>query len=473
MERCDLDNTAETSQIKRTSLIQSKISKWVDRLRVDAQSRLVVFLFLLVIGFLTIHIMNNVVANIDPDTWAYQSKRVFPTYPPAGNDFRVGYYWPAQYLLETNFTAIGPDGTYPSNYPPLVALSSLPYLLFNITNAYAVHVVVLILANLACLFMAVMLVKRFLLENIGISSFSANIISLVLFFVTAIYLFSSYFFAYSMERGNTDILALFYSMLAVCVLVKRPNNIWLQVILLSVAVHFKIYPAALFALLLFKHGKKLILPALVVNLAFLFCLGPKMALSFFRSMSSGGQGVGLGNAWSNVANHASYSFTIGIDKSGGEYLTGTFFIVWAITILIPLLIWGITSIAIVLKKYSNFNAVLFFMISVPLMNLLPTVSMDYKLVILAAVALILMGLILRQFLTKFSWFDVIQMILLMGVLLMMSRSYAYIDESMVFIRNKYVWVLLLEVFMAVNVFRAIDLKKDALVKKSRLKVISH
>lgn len=449
------------------------MTKWVDRLRVDAQSRLVFFLFLLVIGFLTIHITNNVVANIDPDTWAYENTRVFPDYPPAGNDFRVGYYWPAQYLLETGFSAIGPDGTYPSNYPPLVALSSLPYMLFNITNAYVVHVVVLVLANLACLFMAVMMVKRLVLDDSGLEPITINIVSLVLFSLTAFYLFSSYFFAYSMERGNTDILALFNAMLALWVLIKRPDNLWLQVILLSIAVHFKIYPAAIFALLLFKHGKKLILPALVVNLAFLFCLGPKMALAFFRSMSSGGEGVGLGNAWSNVANHASYSFTIGIDKSGGDYLTGTFFIVWAITILVPLLIWGITSIAIVLKKYSKFNAVLFFMISVPLMNLLPTVSMDYKLVILAAVILILLGLILRQFLRKFNWFDMIQVILLLGVLLMMSRSYAYINESLVFIRNKYVWVLLIEVFMAVNVFRAIDLKKDALVTKSRLNVISH
>jgi hypothetical protein len=58
-----------------------------------------------------------------------------------------------------------------------------------------------------------------------------------------------------------------------------------------------------------------------------------------------------------------------------------------------------------------------------------------------------------QFIQKFSWFDLIQLILLTGVLLMLSRSYALIDRSLVFIRNKYIWVLLLEVCMAVNILR--------------------
>lgn len=425
----------------------------VEKMKKDQNYRALVMLALVMAGFFAIFLLNNITSHYEPANWLYRDARVFPTYPPAGNDFRVGYYRPAFYLVESHFTSIGPNGTYPSNYPPLVALTSLPYALFSMTTAYAIHVVILILTNLACLLIAVLMVKHFVLDNLGLNDFLVNAILIGLFFLTAIYIFSSYFFLYSMERGNTDIFALFYCMLAVWVLIKRPNNIWLQVILLSVAVHFKIYPIVLFPLLLFKHGKKLILPAILVNVVFLLCLGPNMAWAFIQSMTSGGEGVGIGNAWSNVGNHASYSFTMGIDKTGGKYLSGTFFVIWAITFLVPLLIWGITAIAIVLKKFTFPNAVLFFMVSVPLMSLLPTVSMDYKLVIFGAVIILLLGLIFKQFLQKFTWFDLIQIVLLIIVLLMMSRSYAFIAKDLVFIRNKYIWVLLLEVFMSVNILR--------------------
>ncbi|HCS38835.1 MAG TPA: hypothetical protein DIW44_04525 [Anaerolineaceae bacterium] len=425
----------------------------IEKLKNDPNDRAFVMIALFIAGFLLIFLLNNVTTHFELGTWLYRETRIFPTFPPAGNDFRVGYYRPAFYLIDTRFSAIGPNGTYPSNYPPLVALSSLPYALFDMTTAYAIHVVLLIAANLACLIMALIFVKKIIFLKTGLEEFSVNIISFILFFLVASYIFSSYFFFYSIERGNTDIFALFYCFCSFWVLIKNPNKIWLQVILLSVAVHFKIYPIILFALLFFKHGKKLILPTVIVNVIFLFCLGPNMAWAFLKSMSSGGEGVGIGNAWSNVANHASYSFSIGIDSSSGEYLSNTFFLIWAISFLVPLLIWGITTIAVILSKYDVTKAILIFMSSIPLMGLLPTVSMDYKLVINGAAIILLTGLITKLFITKFAWFDVIQVLLLIGVFLMMSRSYAFIPNTMVFIQNKYIWLLFLEIFMALNIFR--------------------
>lgn len=410
-------------------------------------------LILLAAGFLSIFLINNVISHIDISTWTYQSQRIFPDYPPVGNDFRVGYYWPAEYLISTHFSSIGPNGTYPSNYPPLVALTSLPYLLFDSMDAYLIHVGLIILANLACLGMAVSIIRQYVLDKTGLSAFSLNVISVFLFFMAAIYIFGSYFFAYSMERGNTDIFAMFFCLLALWCLIKKPNNVWLQVILLSIAVHFKIYPAVLFALLLYKHGKKLVLPALTVNLAFLFILGPRIAIAFIKSVTSEGVGAGIGNAWSNVANHAAYSFVMGIDTTSGEYLSSTFFVIWAAAFIIPLLVWGISVIALILKKYSNENAVYFFMVSVPLMNLLPTVSIDYKLVILGTVICMLLGLIIKQVTLKFSWFDLLQLIAVFLILLMINRSYALIRIDMPAIQNKYIWVLLLQLVMTVNMIR--------------------
>ncbi len=425
----------------------------IEKLKTDPNYRVFVMITLLMAGFLLVFILNNVTSHFEPGTWSYHDARIFPTYPPSGNDFRVGYYRPAYYLVQSHFTSIGETGNYDSFYPPLVALLYVPFVLFKFSTAYAIHVVILIIANLACLLMAVLMVKRYLLSDLGLAETTVNIISLCLFFFTAIYIFSSYFFLYGIERGNTDILVMFLCVLTLWLLTKRPNNVWLQVIVLSVAVHLKIYPLVLFPLLLFKHGKKLILPAILVNVAFLFCLGPNMAWEFFKSLTAGGGGAGLGNAYSSAGNHSAYSFTVGIDKTDDKYLSGTFFVMWATTFLLPLVMWGITCISIVLRKYTTPNAVLFFMVTVPLMSLLPTVSIDYKLVIFGVAIILLFGLVIRQFLQKFSWLDLIQVLLLIGVLIMLSRSPAYISQDLPFIRNKYIWVLLLEVIMCVNILR--------------------
>ena len=465
--RPKLSDSTATRREKKTAGKPRPFILLRERLAADPQLRLLVIVVLMAAGFLTIFLANNVVSHIDTDLWVYRNQRVFPTYPPIGNDFRVGNYNPSYYLAHNGFTSIAPDGSYPSIYPPMVAFFGLPYTLFSPQTAYLIHVALLILVNLACLLITVWMVKKFFLVPGGLSDIAANVVSIVLFFASSFYLFSSYFFAYSMERGNTDIFALFFCLLALLVLVRRPEHLWLQVILLSVAVHLKIYPIVLFPLLFFKHRFKIILPALAVNVAMLFVLGPKMALAFYRSLTAGGGGAGIGNAWSNVANHASYSFTMGIDNSGSEYLTVTFFMIWAAAFLVPLVVWGISCIALWMKKYSASNAIMGFMISVPLMNLLPTMSMDYRLVILAVVICFLLAMIIKQFIQKFTWFDLFQMILLMGVLLMLSRSYAFVDESLAFIRNKYVWVLLVEVLLGVNILRSLKAPSLPAAEKSK------
>ena len=427
---------------------------FIEKLKTDQNSRALVMIVMLIAGFFTIYVLNNVATHFEPGTMLYQNKRVFQLYPPAGNDFRVGSYWPAKNLVETHFASIGPDGTYPSVYPPLVALINLPYTLFDATTAYAIHIVILILTNLACLLLAVLMTRYFLFDKLDLSDFAANVISVLLFFVMAVYIFSSYFFLFSLERGNTDIFAMFFCLLSMWVLIKRPNNVWLQVIFLSIAVHLKIYPIVLFALLLFKHGKKIFIPALLVNVALLLCLGPVTALAFLRSLTSGGEGAGIGNSWFSLGNHASYSYAAGFESSGETTLSSTFFVIWGIAFLVPLVLWGITVIGIVLKKYSTPSAILFFMVSIPIMHLLPTISVDYKLVILGADVILLLGLIIKLFLQKFSWFDLIQMVLLFGVLLILNRSFSFLDQTKPELFNKYVWVLLLEVFMSVNIFRS-------------------
>ena len=448
-----LINNLKSQFFAKKSSKPAEITKWNNTLNTDINYRLLVAILVLVAGFSCIFIANNVITHINTNTWQYEEPGVIPVYPPIGNDFRVGLYRPAENLVKSGFKSIGPDDTYPSVYPPLVGVISLPYLLFSHQTAYLIHVGLLILANIICLALASLMAKEYVLSKLGMEDKYTAIISVFIFFAMAIYTFSSFSFAYSMERGNVDIFAIFFFMLAMWCLLKKPDKIWLQVILLSIAVHFKIYPAALFIILLFKHGKKLILPAVVVNLFFLFILGPKMALSFIRSVTASGEGAGVGNAWSGVGNHAAYSFTMGVDTTSGEFLSGTFFVLWAIFTLIPLTLWGIAAIALILKKYSTQNAILLLMVTIPMMDVVPTISVDYRLVIESSAVLLLIALIIKQIIQKHSWFDLMQLAVVMFLLLMIGRSYAFFDESLFVFRNKYVWVLLLEVVMVVNIIK--------------------
>ena len=197
------------------------------------------------------------------------------------------------------------------------------------------------------------------------------------------------------------------------------------------------------------------MPTLIVNLVFLFCLGPKIAWAFVQSVTSGGLGAGIGNYWASAGNHAAYSFAIGVDKTSVDFLTANFFLVWGIAMVVPLLLWGISTVALLLKKYSAINGVMLFMVSIPLMSLLPTVSIDYKLVIICIPICLLLFLVIKQFLQKFSWFDLAQMPLLFAALLMINRSYAFIGPERAFICNKYIWILLLELLMMINIIREV------------------
>ena len=117
--------------------------------------------------------------------------------------------------------------------------------------------------------------------------------------------FTSYPFLFSIERGNYDIIALLFTLVSIDLLIRTQKTLWLQVILLSIAIHLKIYPAALLILLFFKHGKKIFLPVLVVNGAFLFILGPQNAITFLQIVMNSiekGFPLGLQPFWSLFCN---------------------------------------------------------------------------------------------------------------------------------------------------------------------------
>ncbi len=405
--------------------------------------------------------VTNILPRINTETWLYENPKFVPSITPIGIDFRLGLYTPAENLVKSGFKSISPDGTFPSIYPPLVSVISIPYLLFDANSAYLIHVGLLILANVISLALSALIAKNIIFTKSKLEKFIAWLSIILIFFVMAFYHFSSYSFAFSMERGNVDAFAMIFFISAMWVLIIQPDNIWLQVVLLSVAVHFKIYPAVLFVVLFYKHGKKIILPAILVNLILLMILGPKFAFGVIQALSSGsGIGGGIGNRWTWIGNHSSYAFAESLTQYYSN-LSPYLLELWGFFTLLPVCLWITAVIKLAKNKYAAQNAALLGMVSIPLMNMVPTISMDYKLVILSPAALLLIAIIIKQIAHRQNWLDYLQLLILITILLFIGRPYlmdpanpSFLKENAsYFVNNKYLWILALEGLMVFNIFR--------------------
>lgn len=424
--------------------ISSRFAKWFsDRmphgkpvrttLNVSEGARLSAIMVILGAGLTLTLFINQVLPRIDLDRLTFLSPKIVPTMDPVGNDFRTGLYRTPGLLLEgEQIYYLKEDGSNLTQYPPLLNLLFLPYQMFEEDTAYIIHVVLLFLANLACLGLAARWTRDFILPRTGFEPPTQNLLAWLLFFVMAAFTFTGYPFLFSIERGNYDILALFYAMLAVHILLYRPKRIWLQVILLSVAVHLKIYPAALFVLLLCKHGKRLVLPTLAVNLAFLLSLGPTNALIFVQIIR---HNVAAGFTW--VGNHSAFSFA--------TYLSWIYPAVenalpWlrSLTTILPVVIWAASLFWLLTRRQTgSARLLLLFTFTVPLMDVIPPISHDYKSVILGPAVLLAMGFLLLKILNRSDFWDYFKLIALMVLLLLLGRSFALNPPEVVLLNQKF------------------------------------
>ena len=415
----------------------------------DQKSRVYLSLVILVIGIGGIYIINNTLPLIDTQTWVYRNPVIIPAYSPVGGDFREGLYKSAEILFfGAHYSGGLIDRLYPSIYPPLVNYLGLPFILFNENTAYLIFIGLLVLINILSLLLAVFMTRRYWFVDLGIGEVFEVLISFFIFFTLLFFTLSSYPFLFSIERGNYDIIAIFFAFLSVFWLLKHPNHIWVHVILLSIATHLKIYPAILFTVLFYKHRSKVIVPAVLVNLVFLFLLGSQNAWGFFQGIT---YTAGTDHVLTWVGNHSAISFARLILNNFQTVQPYSLFLFWGIFSLIPIIFWLVAAKNIFFQKYSECNALLMVMVSIPLMNIIPSISHDYKLVILNPAIIFLIALIIRKIIINSNLADFIQLELVMIILLFIGRSYYLFSPSLLFFGNKYLWTLGLELIMVINI----------------------
>ncbi len=389
---------------------------------------------LVVVATLVVWYANQIAPHLSDLTRGWSQAYLFPLLNPVGADFRAGVYFPGSLLVSGKDPYVG-SGLW---YPPFSALLLLPYQIFDVAQAYSIHVVVVVLLTIASVWMSIRIAG--LTVGIGASSSGAGDrgTSIPLLLSLTFLTLSSYGFLFSVERGNIDAYPLALCLAGLWVLVRYPKRLWLQVILFSAAAHLKVYPAVLLPLLVWKHGWRSLPPIVVVNTVLLFCLGTGPALRFVETLSGVAAYPGV---W--VGNHSAASF--------GQMLNGFMGERWGLAIpgvdlvILPLAIWSTSALMLFRRGYSSSGATWLFALSIPLMNLIPSISHDYKLVLLVAPFAMLLTALLGEYVTSGRRAALAQIACACGLLILVSVSYTVVPPVL---GNKYPFILALQLLLA-------------------------
>jgi len=406
-----------------------------NRMRSAAYRKRVEFFVLVVLACVLAAILfNNILSYIDSETGDWTSQTLIPVMKPVGSDFRVGLYRTAQAFLQGK----NPYREADLIYPPLAVYAGLPFNLVPEWRGYLVQVGLIFILNLAALTLLARLAVHVFVDE---AHETGTVIFLTVLMGIAVESFSSYGFLFNIERGNFDVYPLFLSALFLWLLWKHPRRMWLQVLVISAAAHLKVYPLIFYALVVWKHGWKSLLPLAAVNLGFLLCLGPGNALAFIETIAF--QSSARPSTW--IGNHSAYAYAAFWDwqpENPGITATEMAFLA------IPCLIWAGTAFVLYRRGYSLRNAAWLYALSVPLVNLIPRVSYDYKLVWFYAPAVLLLAYQMNRFVNEGKKRAVLEWLLLALLLLMASRSCGVTPDILA---SKYPYILLLEMMTAVSI----------------------
>lgn len=247
-------------------------------------------------------------------------------------------------------------------YPPLTAALFAPLLMLNEAAAFKLVTVISIGAFVALTFVLPIRLRR----ESGLPALPTAI---------AITGLLSYGFQLELERGQFNVTSVLLCYLAIWIFHYAPGRRWLAYALFVLGVQLKVYPL-IFALLLVDDWrdwagniKRWVLLG-AVNIALLFALGPSVFGHFLEAMT--GQ-VTTPSAW--VANHSirSYAMQITPNATGLEV---------AATLLMTVCV-ALVLLKAVRRNQRGVNLELLLACTLVAL-LLPPVSHDYKLALVAA-----------------------------------------------------------------------------------------
>jgi hypothetical protein len=190
-----------------------------------------------------------------------------------------------------------------------------------------------------------------------------------------LWLVTSYGFMFEIERGQLDLYALFFALLAVWLLLRRPQGSpWWPSLALALAVNIKAYPGVLAVMLFWRYGRRAVVPLLVTNVVLLVSTGPANLLHFFVRRAKLEEST-FPRGWVNNS-AVSLAHTLHEASSWPGSL-------WVVFLGSSALLWIATLVVVMRRGWSPRRAVLVSAACVPVMCTFPSISNDYRLVLLA------------------------------------------------------------------------------------------
>lgn len=379
-------------------------------------------------GVLLAIAVNWILPLIDWKTLDLRMPDLFPPIHPVGRDFRVGVIGPAQALLA------GSDPYEVSGlvYPPATLLIGLAFNL--LPRPYLVEILLILFACVAAVWLSARMAVASADGFAGLPQTTVGTVGHTLFLSAAMLSLLSYGLIFAVARGNFDAQALLLAIVGVWMLVNGKGGVVGPVLLLSLAAHLKVYPGILLLLVPWKRGWRTLPLILGVNALLLFVLGRGNGIAFLERMATY---VADPSIW--IGNHSAASFgalvTDYLSRNGLPPIPGWVFYG------IPLLLWGTGGVVLARRGPTTRNMLFFVALSIPLMNLIPSTSHDYKLVIVGAALVILLVRLMEVAVTRGIARAMPALAFLLVLMIWMGRSYTMLPAIL---GNKYPALLLFQ-----------------------------
>jgi len=286
-----------------------------------------------------------------------------PAYRFRGFDFRA-YYTFATDLLNGRSPYMHDTAAGPNPYPPLYSVLLLPFAMMDVELSYIVWTILSVAAFVSVLIL-------------GLKFGRTPAAPWLTLAVAATVLSQTYPVAFVWERGTPEFFILLFMVAGLYLLLRRRHS--LAIVLLTVAVHIKLYPLILGAFVLLRAGWRWAMGFGVLVGTLFFVLGVKELKNFWTVIQ---YTVRVPERWIWEGNHSLRSFSSWAvsNELMDENAAGTFTLVAQIALVIVFcyLFYEAYKRRLAGAAFSVLEVGLLGM-SFTLMDLLPTFSHDYKL----------------------------------------------------------------------------------------------
>lgn len=297
----------------------------------------------------------------------------FPKYVPAGSsiggDLRLMLSYSQSWFIADQSPYIGNN-----LYPPLATILFSPLLLVKFSWAYRLITV----TNVLCYLIITLILPIQIFKEKHATSI------LMLVFITGLF---SYGFQFELERGQFNIIAMTFCLLGIWIYHCRPKYRYFAYVLFIFSIQLKIYPLIFIFMFIndwrdWKNNLKRFFALIVVNFALFFVLGINVFVDFIDAIKA--QTI---NPYIWIGNHSLLSFAtwaLTIASQHGLDWLNKYAVILQLALLAIILA---CLFFIIVKAYrkngTGINSYLLIACTLGAL-LLPSVSHDYTLAILAA-----------------------------------------------------------------------------------------